>query len=295
LDGGAFVPAGESKHERIRMSEAEEANQQEELEVLDDDLSKGPMLVGVGASAGGLDALRQFFERLPADSGLTFVVILHLSPEHESVLAELLQSRTKMTVTKVTEAVRVEPNHVYVIPPDRNLVMSDGYIRLTMRERDSLKHVPVDLFFRTLAEHYRQRAIAVVLSGSGTDGSLGVRNIKEAGGIAIAQDPLEAEYDGMPRSAIESGAVDFILPVREIPEKLIALRQNAERIQLPAPRTPSRSEDEEALDAAATHRAAAAGDRVQRHPRLPRIRPRPPGRTQRPAARPADQRHQLLP
>ncbi len=231
------------------MSEAEEANQQEELEVLDDDLSKGPMLVGVGASAGGLDALRQFFERLPADSGLTFVVILHLSPEHESVLAELLQSRTKMTVTKVTEAVRVEPNHVYVIPPDRNLVMSDGYIRLTMRERDSLKHVPVDLFFRTLAEHYRQRAIAVVLSGSGTDGSLGVRNIKEAGGIAIAQDPLEAEYDGMPRSAIESGAVDFILPVREIPEKLIALRQNAERIQLPAPRTPSRSEDEEALQA----------------------------------------------
>ena len=229
------------------MSDAQERNQPESMRETNGDKSKELMLVGLGASAGGLNALRQFFERMPTDSGLAFVVILHLSPEHESLLADLLQSKTSMTVTQVTETVKVEPNHVYVIPPEKNLVMVDGRIRLKEREQESVRQVPVDLFFRTLAESYKDRAFAIVLSGAGTDGSLGVRNIKAEGGIAIAQDPLEAEYDGMPRSAIESGAVDFILPVAAIPEKLVALRQNAERIQLPAPEKPRRNGNEEAL------------------------------------------------
>jgi PAS domain S-box-containing protein len=215
------------------MSVAEERNQPDEIEETNGDLSKGLMMVGLGASAGGLAALRQFFEKTPSDSGLAFVVILHLSPEHESNLAELLQSKTKMPVTQVNETVKVEPNHVYVIPPEKNLMMADGHIRLTERGVDIAHQVPVDLFFRTLASAYKHRAFAVVLSGAGTDGSVGVRLIKEAGGLAIAQDPVEAEYDGMPKSAIQSGAVDFILPVAAIPEKLVAIKENAQRLQLP--------------------------------------------------------------
>jgi two-component system, chemotaxis family, CheB/CheR fusion protein len=200
------------------------------------------MLVGLGASAGGLEPLKQFFEMMPPDTGLAFVVIIHLSPEHASSLAELLQNRTRMPVRQVTEPVRVEPNRVYVIPPDKNLVMMDGHIALTGREGEAAKQVPVDLFFRTLAETYKHRAFAAVLSGAGTDGSVGVRSVKEAGGVCIAQDPREAEYEGMPRSAIESGAVDFVLPVADIPGKIVSLKRNAESIQLPAPEEGARND-----------------------------------------------------
>lgn len=207
----------------------------------------GLMLVGIGASAGGIEALKVFFEKMPDESGLAFVVILHLSEEHDSSLSAVLQSHTRMPIRQVTEEVKVEPNHVYVIPPHHNLAVSDGHICLQERADGTAKQVPVDLFFRTLASSYKERAIAVVLSGAGTDGSIGVKLLKEAGGVSFAQDPNEAEHSGMPRSAIDTGAVDFVLPVAQMPQKLVALKQNAERIQLPAQEASEETEHETAL------------------------------------------------
>ncbi|MFN7948647.1 MAG: chemotaxis protein CheB [Blastocatellia bacterium] len=144
------------------------------------------MVVGIGASAGGVKALSDFFDHLPADSGMAFVVILHLSPQHKSNLAEVLQARTQMPVSQVTEAVRVEANHVYVIPPVSHLIISDGLIRLAEPEQLRGRRVPIDLFFRSLAEAWESRAIAIVLSGAGADGTLGLRRIKERGGVTLA-------------------------------------------------------------------------------------------------------------
>jgi two-component system CheB/CheR fusion protein len=190
-------------------------------------------VVGIGASAGGISALREFFRHVKSDSGMTYVVILHLSPEHESNLASLLQSQTSLPVTQVTETVRVEPNHIYVIPPANYLAMSDGVIRLTPPEKPAGGHNSIDVFFRTLADAYGRDAIAVLLSGAGSDGTLGLGRIKEQGGIVIVQDPAEAEYHEMPRSAIETLLVDLVLPVAEIPSKLISLRDGAKRLVLP--------------------------------------------------------------
>ncbi len=191
------------------------------------------LIVGIGASAGGIKALKEFFAAMPPDAGMAFVVILHLSQEHESSLAQILQSETQMRVEQVTETVKVEPNNVYVIPPAKGLAMVDGHIQLTEPERIKGKRVPIDLFFRTLADAYGEKGIAVVLSGTGSDGTLGLKRIKENGGIGIAQEPLEAEYDGMPRSAINTGLVDLVLPVGEIPERLIGFQKNGGKIRLP--------------------------------------------------------------
>jgi two-component system CheB/CheR fusion protein len=182
-------------------------------------------VVGIGASAGGIKALKQFFGNLPADSGMAYVVILHLSQQHESNLPAILQQQTTMPVTQVTETVKVKPNHVYVIPPAKHLEMVDGIIRLAEPQRVQGHRVPIDLFFRTLADAYNKRAVCIILSGTGSDGTLGLKRIKENDGIAIAQDPADAEYDSMPRNAISTGLVDIILPVSEMPEKLLALRR----------------------------------------------------------------------
>jgi len=174
-------------------------------------------VVGVGASAGGLQALQQFFSNMPPDSGMAFVVILHLSPTHESNAASLLQQVTVMPVIQVTEAVQVQPDHVYVIPPARDLSMLDGSIRLHERDEPRERHAPIDLFFRTLADTHGGFAAAVVLSGSGADGTSGLQRIKEHGGITLAQHPEEAEYGDMPRNAVATGMVDYVLPVADLP------------------------------------------------------------------------------
>ncbi len=175
-------------------------------------------VVGLGASAGGLRALQQFFQAMPANSGMAFVVIMHLSPDHESHAASILQHSTAMPVLQVTEPVPVEPNRVYVIPPAKSLAMDDGHIVLSDPERPRGQHVAIDLFFRTLAETHTTHAACIVLSGTGADGSVGIKRVKETGGIAIAQDPHDAEYDTMPRNAINTGLVDFVLPVADMPE-----------------------------------------------------------------------------
>jgi two-component system CheB/CheR fusion protein len=191
------------------------------------------LTVGIGASAGGINPLKEFFAGLPEGNGMAFVVILHLSPEHESQLPSVLQHHTMMPVIQVKETVKVEPNHVYVIPPTKHLAMIDGEIRLIEPETIRGKRVPIDLFFRTLAEAHGKNSVCVVLSGTGADGALGLKRVKEAGGLCIVQDPTEAEYDGMPRSAMATNLVDLVLPVREMPAKILAFKRRAEKIQLP--------------------------------------------------------------
>jgi two-component system CheB/CheR fusion protein len=191
------------------------------------------LTVGIGASAGGIKPLKEFFAAMPADNGMAFVVILHLSPEHESQLPAVLQTNTSMPVIQVQETVKIEPNHVYVIPPTKHLAMMDGEIRLIEPETIRGKRVPIDLFFRTLADAHSKNGVCVVLSGTGADGAAGLKRVKEAGGFCIVQDPAEAEYDGMPRSAIATNLADLILPVGEIPAKILAFKQSAEKTKLP--------------------------------------------------------------
>jgi two-component system CheB/CheR fusion protein len=181
-------------------------------------------VVGIGASAGGLSALQVFFAALPAATGLTFVVVVHLSPEHDSSLAELLQSRTQMPVQQVTGRVAMQPDHVYVIPPGRRLLVSDDHLDLAALEMPPGARTLIDLFFRSLAEQHGDGA-AIILSGLGSDGAVGIQAIKEAGGLVFAQAPDEAEYDSMPRSAIATGVVDVVGTVAELAAQLVAAKQ----------------------------------------------------------------------
>ena len=190
-------------------------------------------MVGIGASAGGLSALLRFFENMPANNDMAFVVILHLSPRHQSSADHVLQRATRMKVTQVTTPVQLERNHVYVIAPNQQLSMVDGYLSVSEMRRPRGGHVAIDLFFRTLAEVHSERAIAIVLSGTGSDGAVGLTRIKAQGGVTLAQSPPDAEHDGMPQAAIHTGIVDFVLPVVEMPQKLIELWHNASMIKLP--------------------------------------------------------------
>ena len=187
-------------------------------------------VVGVGASAGGLAALAKFLEGMPAEPGMAIVIVMHLSPRHDSIVDRILQRSTTMPVTQVVEALPLQKNHVYVISPRHALSMNDGYLRLLDMERPRGKHVSIDFFFRTLAEVHREKAFAVILSGTGSDGSVGIARIRERGGITLAQQPEDAEYDQMPRSAIATGAVDVILPVAELPARIIAMARDASQI-----------------------------------------------------------------
>ena len=205
------------------------------------------LIVGLGASAGGIQALREFFARVGGPTGMAYVVILHLSPEHESRLAEILQTVTPLPVTQVTETVRVRPDHVYVIPQNQSLTMSDGTLALSHAGFEE-RRAPVDIFLRTLADSHDARAVGVILSGTGANGSMGLKRLKEHGGIVLAQDPQEAEYDDMPRHAIATGLVDYVLPVAAMPARIAAYAEQFRRAPAP-PASPERAAppDEAAL------------------------------------------------
>jgi two-component system CheB/CheR fusion protein len=193
-----------------------------------------PTVVGIGASAGGLSALKIFLEHVPQDSGLAFVVVVHLSPDHESHLAELLQPHVRFPVEQVNQTTLLQRNHVYIIPPNANLNAIDTHLRLTKLEERRQERAPIDYFFRTLARAHDGNAIAVVLTGTGSDGTLGVKDIKANGGVVIVQDPNEAEYDGMPQSAIATGLVDFVMPVAEIPASILRFDSVQPRVPVPS-------------------------------------------------------------
>ena len=179
-------------------------------------------VVGLGASAGGLQALQAFFEALPSNTGMAYVVITHLHPEHESHLAELLQRHTHMPVRQVDGLLHLEKDHVYVIPPNRRLVMEDSQIDLTEFKEPRGQRAPIDYFFRSLARGH-PNSVGIILSGGGTDGAVGVKAIKEEGGLLMVQHPEEAEYNSMPNAAIATGLADVILPVKELAAKLVEL------------------------------------------------------------------------
>jgi two-component system CheB/CheR fusion protein len=183
-------------------------------------------VVGVGASAGGLDAFKHFFIATRADTGMAFVLIQHLDPTHESLTAELLGKHTRMSVVQVVDEMRIEPNHVYVIPPNKYLTISGQTLQLTEPVQRRGVRVPIDFFFRSLADDQQERAIGIILSGTGSDGTLGAREIKAAGGMVMVQDPDSAQYDGMPRSAIAAGVADYVLPVEKMPEMLVGYVQH---------------------------------------------------------------------
>lgn len=169
------------------------------------------LTVGIGASAGGLDALSQFFDAMATDTDCAFVVIQHLSPEHRSVMDELLGRRTSMPVHVATENVVLQRNSIYLIPPRKNLSLSNGALHLLEPERESGINLPIDLFFDSLAEDTGNRSVAIILSGTGSDGSRGIRRIKEEGGLVLVQDPQSAQFDGMPRSAMHTELNDYTL------------------------------------------------------------------------------------
>lgn len=183
-------------------------------------------VVGVGASAGGLEALEVFFDSAPADSGMAFVVVQHLSPDYKSLMVELLSKRTRMPVRRADEGVAVEPNTVYLIPPRKNLEIQNGQLRLTDKASHGSVSLPIDIFFRSLAEDQGDRAIGVILSGTGSDGMRGIRAIKEVGGLTLVQEPASARFDGMPRSAISTGLVDYISTPDLMPEQLVRYAQH---------------------------------------------------------------------
>ena len=194
-------------------------------------------IVGVGASAGGLEAFKAVFAALPDDTGMAFVVVQHMGPQQDSLLAELLARSSRIPVSEIEDGVTIEPDRAYVIPPERDVVILDGRLKLVPRTKTRGLHMPIDYFLRTLADAQKGMAIAVVLSGTGQDGTLGVKAVKGAGGITFAQDPASAGQDGMPRSAIASGCVDLVLPPDGIAGELARLgRHPYVTKHLPAPR-----------------------------------------------------------
>jgi two-component system, chemotaxis family, CheB/CheR fusion protein len=180
-------------------------------------------VVGVGASAGGLEAFKRLIRAIPEDSGVAYILVQHLEPSHESLLVDILQKATRIPVQEITNNVRVEPDHVYVIPSNKLLTANDGRLELSPRGPKSERNMPIDVFFTSLAEVHQGHAIGVVLSGTATDGTLGLKAIKDHGGFTLVQEPSSAAFAGMPQSAIDAEVVDFVLTPEEIPLQLTKL------------------------------------------------------------------------
>ena len=179
-------------------------------------------IVGLGASAGGLEAFELFFRHITPDSGMAFVLVSHLDPSHASILTEILQRSTSMTVVEAQDQMKVEANCVYVIPPNRDMAIFHGVLQLSVPEQPRGQRMPIDAFLRSLAEDQGEQAIGIILSGTGTDGTQGLRAILGAGGVSLVQEPASAKYDGMPESAINAGYASHVLPVEKMPEALLS-------------------------------------------------------------------------
>jgi two-component system, chemotaxis family, CheB/CheR fusion protein len=184
-------------------------------------------VVGIGASAGGLEALERFFANVPVDPGMAFVVVQHLSPDFKSLMDELLARHTKLPIHPVEDGMRIEANHVYLIPPKKEMIVSSGCLLLSERDRQQELTMPIDVFFRSLAQDCGSRAIAIVLSGGGSDGSRGIKDVHDMGGLVIVQDEASAQFDGMPRTARDAGVAHWVLAPEEMPAVLVEHVRNA--------------------------------------------------------------------
>src|SRR4051812_32247527 len=177
-------------------------------------------VVGVGGSAGGLEAYTELLEALPADPGMAFLVVSHLDPDHKSHLPEILGRVTRLPVREAKGGMAVQADHVYVIPPGTTMTLADGHLAITARPTAPIPNMPIDHLFRSLATIQKSRAVAVVLSGNGTDGAIGLQAVKARGGLTFAQDELSARHPAMPRAAVQDGNVDHVLRPREIAREL---------------------------------------------------------------------------
>jgi two-component system, chemotaxis family, CheB/CheR fusion protein len=184
-------------------------------------LVSGFPIVAIGASAGGLEAMELFFTHMPPDAGIAFVIIQHLDPKHKSIMDELLKRRTMMKVLQAEDGLTLEPNAVYLNQPDKDVVIFNRKLQLTDPVETHRLRLPINYFFRSLSEDQAENAICIILSGSGSDGTLGLKDIKAAGGMVMVQNPEQAQYDSMPRSAIETGLVDYVLPAEKMPRELL--------------------------------------------------------------------------
>src|ERR1700731_2905759 len=192
------------------------------------DLAAFPV-VGIGASAGGLDACRKLVDALPAGNGMAFILVQHLDPTHESMMVDLLAGHTSMAVRQAADGMPIEREHLYVIPPGTYLSVGNGALHLSQPQARHGARLPFDFLLHSLAEECGDRALCVVLSGTGADGSLGLKAVKEKCGLVVDQDPEEASHDGMPRSAIMTGAVDLVLRVAKIPDALVKYERRMAR------------------------------------------------------------------
>ncbi|MBF0378712.1 MAG: PAS domain-containing protein [Desulfamplus sp.] len=209
----------DTKERDIKIDNVQQDNQEE----------IGFPIVGIGASAGGLAAFEAFFSGMPVDvePGMAFVLVQHLAPDHKSILTDIIRRYTRMQVFEVEDGIVVQPNCTYIIPPNRDMAFLNGTLQLLEPLAPRGQRLPIDFFFRSLAQDQHERAIGVVLSGTGSDGTIGVREIKGEGGMVMVQTPASTEYDGMPRSAIATGLVDYEMPPAEMPAQLIAYTSHA--------------------------------------------------------------------
>src|SRR5215468_4172226 len=226
-----------------------------------------PVIVAIGASAGGVQALQSFFSEIPQNTDACFIVVLHLDPQHRSELSAVVAARTNMPVIQVERSAGLEANHVYVIPPDRRLQVTDHQLSAVEFDEPRGHRLPIDFLFRSVAERLDD-GFAIILSGAGSDGTLGVRAVKEAGGIILVQDPNEAEYASMPRSAIDTGVVDFVLPVRELAKRLSDLIRIKEMVWPPG----MGNLDEEALRRILAHLRVRTGHDFSKYKRSTVVR-----------------------
>jgi two-component system CheB/CheR fusion protein len=183
-------------------------------------------IVGIGASAGGLDAIKRLIKAIPTDSGMAYVIVQHLSPDHPSSLPEILSQHTEVPVHEIINDINLAPNHIYIIPENNNLVTQDGVLKLHQRTRNEKKNISIDIFFESLAEVHKSFAIGIILSGTAFDGTFGFKKIKEVGGTTLVQDPETAEFKGMPQSAIDADLADYVLAPELIPEQLLEIRKS---------------------------------------------------------------------
>ncbi|HEY9154123.1 MAG TPA: chemotaxis protein CheB, partial [Opitutaceae bacterium] len=221
--------------------------EQDEAERIDDAIPTWTYrtcpLVALGGSTGAIPALQTFFSKIPERTGIAFVIILHLSSEHESSLAEILQRSAQIPVEQLKDGTKLLPDHAYVIPPGKHVSMVEGIARLQPVRREPGRRIVVDHFFRTLADTHGPHAIAVVLSGADSDGSIGIKRVKERGGLTIAQDPREAENDGMPRAAIGTSMIDWVLRADEIPTRILDYLNQENHLALPGDKEPENKDN----------------------------------------------------
>ena len=222
-----------------------DSNEKKIIPLKSNDATPIPLYVGIGASAGGLEAIQAFFQNMPPYSPLAFIVIQHLSPDYKSLMVELLSKKTKMPVKRAEDGMTVEANTVYLIPPKKNLRIFHGKLLLSEQDYSRGINLPIDIFFLSLAEDQGERAAGIILSGTGSDGSRGIRAIKEQGGLVMVQKEQSAKFDGMPRSAISTGLADFVLHPEDMPDQLNSYVKHPYVTK--SDRSPSIMEDENGL------------------------------------------------